>query len=247
MNNFKLKKIHQLSHNENLPLHTSNPGIHSSVEGAPSHVSLHVKCEVVRPGECPLAQVALEGPVSGVLAVMTREFVRACELPPAAFPAAVVGLLTCEHKEGKGLLHRAKERRLLDAYSCVIAHDGSIVRALKLTGVRAEMCLQVGAFGIGFSAAGEAADVRGCALPRPCASSPFRLGLEELQRRRGRREHHPLSAWLQAQTFVVHAKSRMRGVVRHLHLGSLRMVRERCGCVVLLRKVHGLAQVGLAL
>lgn len=121
------KKIHQLSHNENLPLHTRNPGIHSSFEGAPSHVSLHVKCEVVRPGECPLAQVALEGPVSGVLAVMTREFVRACELPPAAFPAAVVGLLTCEHKKAKGLWHRAKERRLFYVYSCVIAHNGSIV------------------------------------------------------------------------------------------------------------------------
>lgn len=134
----------------------------------------------------------------------------------------------------------------LDAHSCVIAHRGSLVQEMKLTGVRAEMCLQVGAFGISFSAAGEAADVRGRALPRPCASPPFRFGLEQLQRRRGRREHHPLRAWLQAQTFVVHAESRMRGVVGHLHLGSLRMVRESCRCVILLRKVHGLAQVGLA-
>lgn len=67
-------------------------------EGAPSNVSLHVKCEVVGPGESPLAHVALERPVSGVLAVMTREFVRARELPPATFPAAVVGLLTCGRK-----------------------------------------------------------------------------------------------------------------------------------------------------
>lgn len=87
-----------------LPLHTSNPGTHSSFEGAPSHVSLHVKCEVVRPGEGPLAQVALEGPVARVLAVMTREFVRACELPPAALPAAVVGLFTCKAQRSQEVI-----------------------------------------------------------------------------------------------------------------------------------------------
>lgn len=67
-------------------------------------MSLHVEGEVVGPGERPLAQVALEGPVSGVLAVMTRELVRARELPPAAFPAAVVGLLTCRAQRSTGII-----------------------------------------------------------------------------------------------------------------------------------------------
>lgn len=50
---------------------------------------------MVRPGEGALAQVALEGSVSGVFTEMTGQFVGAGELPPAAFPAAVVWLLTC--------------------------------------------------------------------------------------------------------------------------------------------------------
>lgn len=66
---------------------------------APSHVSLHVKCQVVRPGEGALTQVALEGPVSGVFAEMTSQLIGAGEFPSTAFPAAVVRLLTCEDRE----------------------------------------------------------------------------------------------------------------------------------------------------
>lgn len=65
---------------------------------APSHVSLHVKCQVVRPGEGAFAQVALEGPVACVFAEMTGELIGAGEFPSTAFPAAVVRLLTCEDK-----------------------------------------------------------------------------------------------------------------------------------------------------
>lgn len=61
---------------------------------------LHVKRQVIGPGESALAQVALEGSVARVLPEMTRELVGAGELPAAALPAAVVGLLTCgRHKE----------------------------------------------------------------------------------------------------------------------------------------------------
>lgn len=55
----------------------------------------HVQSQVVRPGERPVAEVALEGPVAGVLAIVTGELVGAGELPAAAFPVAVVGLFTC--------------------------------------------------------------------------------------------------------------------------------------------------------
>lgn len=61
---------------------------------APLHVSLHVKCQVVRPGEGAFTQVALEGPVSGVFAEMTGQLIGAGEFPSTAFPAAVVWLLT---------------------------------------------------------------------------------------------------------------------------------------------------------
>lgn len=63
------------------------------------HVPLHVQSQVVGPGERPVAQVALEGPVPRVLAVVPGELVRAGELPAAAFPVAVVGLLTCVRPE----------------------------------------------------------------------------------------------------------------------------------------------------
>lgn len=39
---------------------------------ASSHVSLHVKRQVIGPGERALAQVALEGPVARVLPEVTR-------------------------------------------------------------------------------------------------------------------------------------------------------------------------------
>lgn len=55
---------------------------------------LHVQRQMVGAGEGALAQVALEGSVPGVLAEVTRELVGAGKLPAAAFPVAVVGLLT---------------------------------------------------------------------------------------------------------------------------------------------------------
>lgn len=63
-----------------------------------SHVSLHVKCQMVRPGERALAQVALERPVSGVFPEMTGQLVGAGEFPSTALPAAVIWLLTCEDR-----------------------------------------------------------------------------------------------------------------------------------------------------
>lgn len=54
---------------------------------------------MVRPGEGALAQVALEGSVPGVFTEMTGQLIRTGELPPAAFPTAVVWLLTYVKKE----------------------------------------------------------------------------------------------------------------------------------------------------
>lgn len=57
------------------------------------HVPLHVQRKVIGARECPLAQVALERPVTGVLSIMTSQLVRPREFPPAAFPIAMVWLL----------------------------------------------------------------------------------------------------------------------------------------------------------
>lgn len=59
-----------------------------------SQVSLHMQSQVVGAGEGALAQVALERPVTGVLAEMTRQLIRAGELPSASLPVAVVRFLT---------------------------------------------------------------------------------------------------------------------------------------------------------
>lgn len=67
------------------------------------HVSLHVQRQVVGAREGTVAQVALEGPVARVLAVVARELVRSRELPAAAFPVAVVGLLACRERARAGL------------------------------------------------------------------------------------------------------------------------------------------------
>lgn len=63
--------------------------------GSRLHVPLHVQRQVVGAREGAVAEVALERPVARVLAVVAREFVRARELPAAAVPVAVVGLLAC--------------------------------------------------------------------------------------------------------------------------------------------------------
>lgn len=63
------------------------------------HVPLHVQCKVVRPGEGPFTQVALERPMSGVLPEVACELVRASELPPAALPSAMVRFLSCRQNK----------------------------------------------------------------------------------------------------------------------------------------------------
>lgn len=59
-----------------------------------SHVSLHMQGKVVRAGECPLAEVALEGPVSCVFPIVAGQLVGAGELPATSLPGTVVWLLT---------------------------------------------------------------------------------------------------------------------------------------------------------
>lgn len=71
------------------------PRPRASGRGSRLHVPLHVQRQVVGAREGAVAEVALERPVARVLAVVAREFVRARELPAAAVPVAVVGLLAC--------------------------------------------------------------------------------------------------------------------------------------------------------
>lgn len=53
---------------------------------------LHVQSQVVGSGEGPLAQQTFVGFLPGVLAVVTRQLIRAGKLPAAALPWAVVRL-----------------------------------------------------------------------------------------------------------------------------------------------------------
>ena len=54
---------------------------------------LQVQCQVVRPGEGPLAHPALERPVPGVLPHVPGQLIGAGKLPAAVLPRADVGLL----------------------------------------------------------------------------------------------------------------------------------------------------------
>ncbi|TKC34877.1 hypothetical protein EI555_009987, partial [Monodon monoceros] len=58
-------------------------------------VPLHVQGQVVRAGEAAVAHAALEGLGPRVFAVVSGQLVRAREPPVAAFPGALVRLLTC--------------------------------------------------------------------------------------------------------------------------------------------------------
>lgn len=62
-------------------------------KGDCSDMPLHVQGQVVTPREGSLTKVALEWPVSCVLAIVTGQFVRAGKLPATPLPGAVVGLL----------------------------------------------------------------------------------------------------------------------------------------------------------
>lgn len=54
-----------------------------------------MQSQVVGAGEAAFTVGALERFDSRVLAEVSRQLVRACELPRAALPGALVGLLTC--------------------------------------------------------------------------------------------------------------------------------------------------------
>jgi len=57
-------------------------------------MAFHMEGEMVGPGEGALAQMALERSVSGVLAEVTGQLIRASELPRTAFPHTLIGLLS---------------------------------------------------------------------------------------------------------------------------------------------------------
>lgn len=78
---------------------------------------LHVQRQVVGAREGTVAQVALEGPVARVLAVVAREFVGARELPAAAVPVAVVGLLACREGGEIGPQFASQGLRLWPRYA----------------------------------------------------------------------------------------------------------------------------------
>ena len=59
-----------------------------------THVPLHVEGEVVRPAEGALAQLALEGPVTSVLALVPRQLVRPREPPPAALTSLSTNVIS---------------------------------------------------------------------------------------------------------------------------------------------------------
>lgn len=58
-------------------------------------VPLHVKGEMVAPRKRSLTEMALERFLARVLAIVSRKLVRACELPRAALPRALIRFLAC--------------------------------------------------------------------------------------------------------------------------------------------------------
>lgn len=62
-------------------------------------VPLHVQGQVVGAGEAAVAHPALEWLGPGVLPVVARQLIRACEPPITAFPGAFVWLLTCDNEQ----------------------------------------------------------------------------------------------------------------------------------------------------
>lgn len=54
-----------------------------------------MQSQVIGPGKCSIAFVALERAMPRVLSVVSRQFIRASKLPATAFPVTVIGLLTC--------------------------------------------------------------------------------------------------------------------------------------------------------
>lgn len=55
---------------------------------------LHMEGQMIRPGEGPLAEATLEGPVPGVLPVMAGQLIGTRELPPASLPPTLIRLFT---------------------------------------------------------------------------------------------------------------------------------------------------------
>lgn len=58
-------------------------------------MTLHVQCQVVRPGKGTFAEVALKGTVTGMLAKVACQLIGASEFPSATLPVAVIWLFTC--------------------------------------------------------------------------------------------------------------------------------------------------------
>lgn len=118
---------------EEHPLITPNQ---SSCTSITSQMSLHVKREVVGPGEGTITQVALEGPVTGVFAEMPCQFVGASEFPAATVPTAMVWLFTCRDKEERNVsisfrwdnVNSQATICIHQEYGCVIAYMPNVRR-----------------------------------------------------------------------------------------------------------------------
>lgn len=68
-----------------------------------------MQSQVVGAGEAALAVRTLERFDPRVLAVVSRQLIRAGELPCAAFPRALVGLLTCTEREKRHRLLKTRQ------------------------------------------------------------------------------------------------------------------------------------------
>ncbi len=76
---------------------------------------------MVRPAEPPAADVALERLCACVLAVVSRQLVRAGKAPLAPGPGAQVGLLTCRKQVGVNLaMKKCRQNTASTLYSCLL-------------------------------------------------------------------------------------------------------------------------------
>lgn len=89
--------------------------------------------EVVRPGEGAVAFGAAEGFDSRVLAKVSRQLVGAGEAPGAAFPGAVVGLLSCRDESQSEQKGTGRRSNVLETNLGVIHYSSSrSAKALSL-------------------------------------------------------------------------------------------------------------------
>ena len=124
-----------------------------------THVPLHVEGEVVRPAEGALAQLALEGPVTRVLALVPRQLVRPREPPPAALTVRNIRHIYISTYLDKSYNDKIISSYLRYIYIIIFSIYLPVAHVRLFTGVGTPVRLQVRGLGVGLAAVAVLASV----------------------------------------------------------------------------------------